>query len=83
VTTSASCGAGKIATGGGCSLTSVAGQSGRLKQSEPTADASGWTCTCDAYPDESVSLLVNGGGTYALLGTSCTVRARAICAPNP
>ena len=76
----ATCGAGKVATGGGCSLTGVTTQSARLKQSEPTVSAgvaTGFVCTCDAFPDEDIP-----GETANMIATSCTVRARAICLPD-
>lgn len=83
---SASCGAGKVATGGGCSLTSTSGQSGRLKQSEPTVStglATGWACTCDAFPNASFVITDNSDNLQTFIATTCTVRARAICVPNP
>ncbi len=74
------CGAGKVATGGGCSLTGAATQSARLKQSEPTVSAgvaTGFACTCDAFPDEDIP-----GQNANMIATTCTVRARAICLPD-
>ena len=86
VSVTASCGSGKVATGGGCALTSVSGQSARLKASEPTVAgglATGFTCTCDADYEETYSIEDTVGGVHIYTGTTCTVRARAICLPNP
>lgn len=86
VSVSAACGAGKVATGGGCSLTSTSGQAARLKQSEPTVSsglATGWACTCDAFPDATFSITDNSDNLQVFTATTCQVRARAICVPNP
>jgi hypothetical protein len=85
ISVTATCGSGKVATGGGCALTNAGAQSARLKASEPTVAAgvaTGFTCTCDADWEESFTIQGTSTIDAFVYGTTCAVRARAICVPD-